>query len=141
MPLFTIAALQLLAKGALTAAIGPFVEEARDATLNAAHDTIRGMVAGKMSIDEWAEIVIKGVDKVKDRIVNEGELQYVGGKLKFAMSSINENSVTVSFELYFIDTNKKWHKAEASSNLPASKFKSDALQEIQSKGEISFDVE
>lgn len=48
--------LAALAKGALTAVIGPFVEEAREAALNAAQETIRSTVAGAMSIGEWANI-------------------------------------------------------------------------------------
>jgi hypothetical protein len=143
MPLFTLAALKLIAQGALTSAIGPFVEEAREASLNVAQDTIRGIIGGRMSLEEWANIEIKGVDKVKDRIVNEseGNLNYVGGKMNFALSQNNARMVTVSFQLYFQDTNQKWHKAEADSNIPISKFKTDSFEELQSKDEISFEVE
>ena len=63
----------------------PFVEEARDVALNAAQDAIRSTVAGRMSIDEWAGIAIEGVDGVKERAVDEGQLRFVGGKLKFSM--------------------------------------------------------
>lgn len=129
------------AKGALTSAIGPFVEEARDASLNAAEDTIRGVIMGKMSVREWADIVIEGVDTVKDRIVNEENLRFVGGKLKFANTEVNPNLINVSFQLYFLDEIENWQKAEADSNIPSGKFKIEDLAELKKKKEIIFEVE
>jgi len=41
MPFITGVALKLVAKAALTAVVGPFVEEAREAALNAAQGTVR----------------------------------------------------------------------------------------------------
>lgn len=141
MPFLVAGALTMLAKGALTAVIGPFVEEARVAALNAAQDTIRSTVAGKMTIDEWANIVIEGVDHVKERAVNDGNLCFIGGKLKFSTSVIRLDMVSISFQLYFQDELKQWQKAEASSDIPASKFSLEALDELNAKGEITFDVE
>lgn len=142
MSLLVTGVLTTLAKGALTAALGPFVEEARDATLNAAHDTIRSTVAGRMSIDEWASAAIKGVDKVKERVIEEGDLRFVGGKLKFAYSPLStEEAVTISFQLYFLDELGKWQMASAESNVPASKFTFEDLDELRTEGEIIFDVE
>lgn len=142
MSLLVTGILTTIAKGALTAALGPFVEEARDATLNAAHDTIRSTVAGRMSIDEWAAAAITGVDKVKERVIEEGDLRFVGGKLKFAPSaSLAEDSVTISFQLYFLDELGKWQMASAESNVPSSKFTAESLDELSSLGEIVFDVE
>lgn len=134
--------LATIAKGALTAVIGPFVEEARDAALDAAQDAIRSTVAGRMSIDEWAHVAIEGVDKVKERAVNEGGLRFVGGKLKFASPALAlADAVTISFQLYFLDELDKWQLASAESNVPASKFTLEALDELNSKGEIVFEVE
>lgn len=142
MSLLVTGVLTTLAKGALTAALGPFIAEARDATLNAAHDTIRSAVAGRMSIDEWASVAIKGVDKVKERVIEEGDLRFVGGKLKFTHSTLNlEEAVTISFQLYFLDELGKWQMASAESDVPASKFTLEDLDELRSEGEIIFDVE
>lgn len=142
MSLLVAGALATIAKGALTAALGPFIAEARDATLNAAHDTIRSTVAGRMSIDEWAAAAIEGVDKVKERAIEEGNLRFVGGKLKFTCSTpASEDTVIISFQLYFLDEMNKWQMASAESSVPASKFTTEALNELGSLGEIVFDVE
>ena len=122
MSLLAAGVLTTLAKGALTAVLGPFVEEARDAALNAAQDAIRSTIAGRMSIDEWANIAIEGVDRVKEHAVEEGGLRFVGGKLKFAMSTVTASAVTISFQLYFLDELEKWQMADAASDVPSSKF-------------------
>lgn len=134
-------ALATIAKGALTAALGPFIDEARDATLNAAQDTIRSALAGRMSIAEWAAAAIRGVDKVKERAIEEGNLRFVGGKLKFALSALTSETVTISFQLYFLDEMQKWQMAAAESNIPVSKFTVEALENLYSEGEVVFDVE
>ncbi len=136
-----MAIMTLLVKGALTAVIAPFIEEAREVALDTAQSAIRSMVAGKMSIDEWANTAIKQVDDVKKRAAEENNLQYVGGKLKFSISASNPNCVAMSFQLYFQDENNKWHKAEAASDVPASKFTGDDLNELKDNGEVVFDVE
>jgi len=141
MGLLMAGAIQLLAKGALTAVIAPFVEEAREVALNAAQDTIRSAVAGRMSVEEWADIAIEGVDKIKDTLVSENGLRFIGGKLKFAVSSNTPETVSVSFELYFLDEQEQWQKADADTDIPHSKFTVEALAELQAKGEISFEVE
>ena len=141
MSLLAAGVLTTLAKGALTAVLGPFVEEARDAALNAAQDAIRSTIAGRMSIDEWANIAIEGVDRVKEHAVEEGGLRFVGGKLKFAMSTVTASAVTISFQLYFLDELEKWQMADAASDVPSSKFTFDALDELASKSEIVYEVE
>ncbi len=133
--------LAALAKGALTAVIGPFVEEAREAALNAAQETIRSTVAGAMSIGEWANIVIESVDKVKENAIEENDLRFIGGKLKFANNEKNLDKIKVSFQLYFLDEAEKWQMAEADSDIPSSKFTVDALNELKDKGQIVFEVE
>lgn len=138
---FMTTALIGLAKGALTSVVGPFVQEAREASLNAAQDTLRGAIAGRMSIEEWADIVIDGVGSVKERAITEGNLRFVGGKLKFAPSEEGSGLVNISFQLYFLDEMEHWQKAEADTDVPASKFTSEALEEIESKKEIIYEVE
>ena len=96
---------------------------------------------GRMSVEEWAEIAIEGVDKIKDRAVEDEGLRYVGGKLKFAMSEKSADKVAISFELYFQDDNDEWHKVGADSGIYSSGFTPESLEEIKSKGEILFEVE
>lgn len=132
--------LSTLAMGVFADVIKPFVNDAKDAVLDAAKDTVKDMVAGRMSVEEWAKVAVSGVDKVKERIMNENDYRYVGGKLKFALSQNNPESVKVSFQLYFLDEMQKWQMADAESDIPASKFKNDALDEIRSKGEIVYEV-
>ncbi len=134
-------ALTHVAMEALTIVIGPLVEDARDALSDAAQDAIRSKVAGKMSIEEWANIVSQGADMVKERVINESNLQFVGGKLKLAVVEKNLKKVTVSFQLYFIDELEKWQIATAETDIPISKFTDDALNELRTSGEILFEVE
>jgi len=124
-----------------TSVIAPHLEEAKGVALDSAHSTIKGMIAGRMSVEEWAEISIVGIDKIKDRIVSEGNVQYVGGKLKFSFTDNKSDKVLAYFELYFLDEFEKWQKAEADTDIPSSKFTSVALDEIRAKGEIVFEVE
>ncbi len=133
--------LTTLAKGALTAVVGPFVEEARDAALNAAQDTLRNTVAGKMSIEEWAKIISEGADNVKEKVITENDLRFVGGKLKMTYFENNPNVVVASFQLYFLDEQEKWQMAAAETDLPASKFTMSALDELTFKKEITYEVE
>ena len=141
MSLLASAALATLAKGALTAVIGPFVEEARDAAVNAAQDAIRSKVAGKMSVEEWAGIIIEGVDTVKDRALSDGNLRYIGGGLNFVLLEGKEDLITVSFRLFFLDDNEKWQKAEASYDMPVSLFAQESVSELKAQGSIKYAVE
>ena len=121
--------------------LGRCIENATNAAMNAARDTVERIITGRLTIEEWAEIAIKGVDKIKARAVDEEELTYVGGKLKFTMSEQKANKVVITFELYFQDENAEWHKIGANSDLFASNFTLEALDEIKSNGEISYEVE
>jgi len=139
---FLAGELKDIAKDALVAVLEPFVGEAKEAAFDAAHSVIRSAIAGRMSIDEWAAATIKGVDVVKDRAVNEDGLRFVGGKLKFNYpASVQQDAVSISFQLYFLDEYEKWQMATAESSVPADKFAVDALNELSSTGEIVFDVE
>ena len=109
--------------------------------LNAARDTVERIITGRRPIDEWAKIAIAVVDQIKDRAVSEEGLRYIGGKLKFAISRKRADKVVISFELYFQDSNNEWQKIGADSDLFASCFTLEALDEIKSKGEVSFEVE
>jgi hypothetical protein len=127
--------------GAKTAGVDPLVEEAKGAAMEAAHDTARGLLAGRTSCEKWAKMLVPSVDKIKERIIEEDNLCFVGGNLKFAMSTETAKSIAVSFELYFQDDANKWHKAEAESEMSDLLFKHDDLQKMQTDGEIVFEVE
>lgn len=70
--------LATLAKNALSAVVMPIVKEAGNVAVDTAQNAIRGKMAGRMSVEEWADVVIAGVDAVKERAVTEGNLRYVG---------------------------------------------------------------
>ena len=129
------------AKSVLLDVIGSYAKDVKDSARNTAKDTFESTVTAKRTIDEWAEVAIKGVDQIKNRAVNEGGLRYVGGKLKFAMSAKNPQKIVISFELYFLDENGEWQKVGADSDMHVSIFTHEALEEIRSKCEVSFEVE
>lgn len=141
MSILVTGALATLAKGALSAVVSPLLEEAKSTAVSAAQDAIRGKMAGRMSAEEWADIVIVGVDAVKERAVTEGGLRYVGGDIKFARSKSDRNTVTVSFQLFFLNVEEKWQKAEAACDIPAARFTLETLEEMDSKEEIKYAVE
>ncbi len=134
-------ALSLLAKNALKAVVMPIVEETGHMAVGAAQNAIRGQMAGRMSAEEWADTVIGTVDAVKDRAVTEGGLRYVGGDIKLAPSENRPNSVTLSFQLFFLDAAEKWQKADAACDIPAARFTLETLAELETKGEIKYAVE
>ena len=129
------------AKGMLTEFLNSYVNDVKDIAMNAARDTFESIITGRRTLEEWAKIAIKGVDKIKDRAINEENLRYIGGKLNFTMSKQKANKVVISFELYFQNENNEWYKIGAESDLFASNFILEALEEIKSKGKISFEVE
>ena len=104
-------------------------------------DLLKNTFTGRLTIQEWALVAITGVDKVKEQILNEGELRFIGGNLKFAMDLQERDKVVVAFELYFFDESEKWIKASAFSTFSTMKFTSEALEEINSKGKVVFEVE
>lgn len=129
------------AKEALWELLKPYISDAKSAVANAARDTLESIVTGRRTLDEWAEIAIKGVDNVKSKVAEENGWQYIGGKLNFAMSAKSTNKVVISFELYYQDEGKEWHKVGAESDMYASNFTLEAIQDIESKGIISYEVE
>lgn len=134
-------ALAALAKSALRATVAPIVEEAGGIAVDAAQGAIRGKIAGRMSAEEWADVVIGTVDALKDRIVAEQDMRYVGGEIKLTMSADKQNMVTLSFCLFFLDGAEKWQKADAACDIPAARFTLETLEELAAAGEIKYAVE
>lgn len=119
----------------------PYVSEAKDVLANAARDTVESIITGRRTIDEWAKIAIGGVDKVKMQVIQENGWRYVGGKLNFMMKDKNLRKVVIMFELYYLDENGIWQKVGAESDMYASNFTLEALEEIKTKGTVSFEVD
>lgn len=132
--------LKRLAMEALIAVVKPLVDEAKDAALNAAQDTVRENIAKKMSIKEWAKVICGAADNIKKRIADENGYRYVGGKLKFTFSKNSSDAVTASFQLYFMDDMGKWHLADAENDIPATLIKSNSLDELGREQEIVYDI-
>ena len=61
--------------------------------------------------------------------------------VNFAMSEKNAKKVVISFELYFLDEGKKWQKVGAESDVFASNFTLEALEDIKSNDCVSFELE
>jgi hypothetical protein len=119
-----------------------YQDDVKDSILNAGRDTVERIITGRRTLEDWKTISGECVDKIKDRIVAEsGDFRYVGGKLNFAMSEKRNNKVVISFELYFQDANNEYQKVAADSDLYASNFTHEALDEIKASGGVSFEVE
>ena len=131
------------AKGIFGEVLGEVVNEKKDpligAVTNVISDTIESMITGEKTIEEWADIAVKGVDKVKEQKIAEENLQYIDGRLCIQISDKNNKRVIISFQLYFLDENNEWKKVEASSDILASNFTPDALEELKSKGKCEFE--
>lgn len=133
--------LKKLAVEILLEELKPYVSEAKGVLANAAHDTVESIITGRRTINEWAEIAISGVDKVKVQVIKENGWKYVGGKLNFTMSDRVSHKVVISFELYYQDENGNWQKVGAESDMYASNFTLEALEEIKAQGIVSFEVD
>lgn len=133
--------LKNLALDILLEELRPYINDGKDVLANAARDTVESIITGRRTIQEWAEIAICGVDKVKEQVIRENGWKYVGGKLNFAIFDKNVHKVVISFELYYQDENKEWQKVGAESDMYASNFTLEALEEIKSQGKVSFEVD
>ena len=133
------------AKGVLTDTVAGVAEKSKadlvDVLKDAVSDTIHGMVARKESIIGWAELAASGIDPIIERTAREENLQYVGGKLIFSFSEKNTEKVDIAFDLFFIDEEKNWKKVSAHSDVYASTFTNEALEELRASGVIEYAIE
>lgn len=134
-------AIKELAVNTLINVFKPYIDDTKDALVNTARDTLESVITGRRSIDEWAEIAIKGVDKLKEYIAKQYNWKYIGGKLNFEISASNLDKVIVSFELYYQDDYNKWQKVGAESDMYASNFTKDAINDMEVSGRVSYEVE
>lgn len=112
-----------------------------NAITNAANDVIESVITGTRTIDEWAELAIKGVDKIRQQKETEENMHYVDGRLFFEISKKDSDKVNISFELYFQDDFDEWKKVDGCSDVMTSTFTDEAIDEMRSKGKIGFSVE
>ena len=134
-------AIKELAVSTLIETLKPYANDAKDALMNTARDTLESAITGRRSIEEWAEIAIKGVDKVKNKVVEQNGWKYIGGKLNFQLSEAISDKVVISYELYYQDSDKNWQKVSAESDMYASNFTLEALEDIKTNGKVSYEVE
>lgn len=134
-------AIKELAVSTLIETLKPYANDAKDALMNTARDTLESAITGRRSIEEWAEIAIKGVDKVKNKVVEQNGWKYIGGKLNFQLSETISDKVVISYELYYQDSDKNWQKVSAESDMYASNFTLEALEDIKTNGKVSYEVE
>lgn len=133
--------LKSFAADTLLEELRPYINEVKEVFVNAARDTLESIITGRRTLDEWAKIAIRGVDKVKAQVIRENGWEYIGGKLNFKMSDKSSHKVVISFELYYQDEDKKWRKVGAGSDMYASNFTLEAIEEIKSQGMVSFEVD
>lgn len=134
-------AIKELAVSTLIETLKPYANDAKDALMNTARDTLESAITGRRSIEEWAEIAIKGVDKVKNKVVEQNGWKYIGGKLNFQLSETISDKVVIFYELYYQDSDKNWQKVSAESDMYASNFTLEALEDIKTNGKVSYEVE
>lgn len=121
------------------------INELKHAIVNNSIETLRDMVlniaGGKSSFDEFAKRIITYVDAKVEEAKNNKGLSYVTGKIIFENIPQKSHKVLISYELYFIDTNKKIIKSGANCEVPSSQFKEEALLELNNIGKIEYEVE
>ncbi|MCI8404736.1 MAG: hypothetical protein HFE49_07510 [Clostridia bacterium] len=104
-------------------------------------DTIESALVGKRTLDEWAEIVIEVIDNIKDRTISENDYKFLGGTLKFRLSSNSKPKVIIAYELYFIDSNGNYFKNSAKSDVNQDNFIQEDINAIKEAIEIAYEVE
>lgn len=120
---------------------GQKLDELKSVAKCALGDTIQGIMGGRRTLDEWCEIAAPSVDAALSKTLAEDNLKYAGGYLSFSFSDSMKKSVSISYELYFLDEEKQWIKQAATGSARASTFTQDALAEITNQGTVKFDVE
>lgn len=130
-----------VSKDVVTGTAENFKSDFTSVLIDTVSDTIHSMIAGEESIEEWAETVVKGIDPIIKNTVIENEWQYIGGKLQFAFSQKYNDKIDISFELYFLDNDKQWHKESAKSDVYSSTFTEDSLEELRKSGMIEYEIE
>lgn len=123
-------------------------EETQVALRSSVTDIGISAVGGKRSVEEWAETFSASIDKYIEQAIEEDNLTYVGGHLKFEMEEKNDKfklefrKVLITYELFFQDSAKKWVKqtTEKPAGLSRLYFTPESLEAIEQgvKFEINY---
>ena len=135
------AAVASVAKFLAATVTASVIESVKDAAIDVAKDTAASAVLGKMSIEEWAIILSRSIDKVKDTVAERENINFIAGTMKFTMSCYNSDNVHICFELYFLTELQKWRKIDVNDEICTSKFTVEALEQLSSEGEIIYELE
>uniref|UniRef100_UPI003FEEAF20 hypothetical protein n=1 Tax=Megasphaera elsdenii TaxID=907 RepID=UPI003FEEAF20 len=93
----------------------------------------------QMDLDELANCYEKKLDEVILDIEKKKKLQYVGGK--FIITYATAELFSLRTELYFLNENDQWEKAEALTSKYMKFLKPRAVKELEEKTKIIYDIE
>ena len=93
----------------------------------------------QMDLDELANCYEKKLDEVILDIEKKKKLQYVGGK--FIITYATAELFSLRTELYCLNENDQWEKAEALTSKYMKFLKPRAVKELEEKTKIIYDIE
>lgn len=93
----------------------------------------------QMDLDELADCYEKKLDEVILDIEKKKRLQYVGGK--FIITYATAEVFSLRMELYFLNNDNQWEKAEALTSKYMKFLKPCAVKELEEKTKIVYDIE
>lgn len=93
----------------------------------------------QMDLDELADCYEKKLDEVILDIEKKKKLQYVGGK--FIITYATAEVFSLRMELYFLNNDNQWEKAEALTSKYMKFLKPRAVKELEEKTKIVYDIE
>lgn len=93
----------------------------------------------QMDLDELADCYEKKLDEVILDIEKKKKLQYVGGK--FIITYATAEVFSLRMELYFLNNDNQWEKAEALTLKYMKFLKPRAVKELEEKTKIVYDIE
>lgn len=114
-------------------------EKIKKSLIDAAIETVKEKYPVKRTVKEWADLSVKVIDEIINRVKIENGFSYIGGKLRFYCLPDKIGKVVISYELYFLDQENNWRKNANSYEEDESSFTDEALEEIKSNV-IEFEI-
>ena len=93
----------------------------------------------QMDLDELADVYEKKVDEVILDLEKMRNLKYVGGK--FIITYVSAEIFSLRMELYFLNKDNKWEKSESITSKYMKYLKPRAVEELEEKKKIIYDIE
>ena len=93
----------------------------------------------QMDLDELADVYEKKVDEVILDLEKMRNLKYVGGK--FIITYVSAEIFSLRMELYFLNKDNKWEKSESITSKYMKYLKPLAVEELEEKKKIIYDIE